>query len=88
MIPSTHVMIERRYGPNRDWLCARTAVDCEWTCGVRHALTFASRDHADRVLTEVRAQSRRWPNADRFSFAVILDRSQLPSHFQSTDAPI
>ncbi len=88
MSPSTQYMIERRYGPNRDWLCARTAVDCEWTCGVHHALTFASRDYADRVLVDVRAQSRGWPNASMFSFVVIRDRSPLPSYVQSTDAPI
>ncbi len=87
MSTSTQYMIERRYGPNRDWLTAYSTVDCDWTSGVHRALVFASRDYADRILADVKAQSRAWPNADRFSFAVILERNHLPSYWQSTDAP-
>jgi hypothetical protein len=80
-------MIERRYGPNRDWLCARSAVDCDWSLGAHKALLFASREYAEQILATVHAQARCWPNADRFTFAVIFDRKHLPSYCASVEPP-
>jgi hypothetical protein len=81
-------MIARRYGPNRDWLCDLSSIDCNWTSGAHRALVLNSREAAERALALVQDQTREWPNADRFQFAVIYERQSVPAYVGSITVPI
>jgi hypothetical protein len=81
-------MIERRYGPNRDWLYAYGPGDksTTWVCGAKRAVQIPNMSTAKLMLDRVIDAAAAWDNREWFTFVIIEDRSDRPYYFASTEA--